>query len=102
MVSEMTPNEFRAKLGGAIAFPVTPFKADLSLDVAGLRRNLQVLVKHKLCALVAAGGTGELYSLTPAEHLEIVKAAVEESKGRLPVIAGVGFNRAIAIEMATQ
>ena len=96
----MSPNEFRKKLGGAIAFPVTPFKADLSLDVAGFRRNLQGLVKHKLCAIVAAGGTGELYSLTPAEHLEVVKAAVEESKGKVPVIAGVGFNRAIAVEMA--
>jgi 5-dehydro-4-deoxyglucarate dehydratase len=96
----MKPNDFRKRLGGVIAFPVTPFKPDLSLDIPGLRRNLQGLVKHKLCAIVAAGGTGELYSLTPAEHLEIVKATVEESKGKIPVIAGVGFNRAIAIELA--
>jgi 5-dehydro-4-deoxyglucarate dehydratase len=96
----MKPNDFRRKLGGVIAFPVTPFKPDLSLDLPGLRRNLQGLVKHKLCAIVAAGGTGELYSLTPAEHLEVVKATVEESKGKIPVIAGVGFNRAIAIELA--
>ena len=98
----MNPNDFRKKMGGVIAFPVTPFKGDLSLDVPGYRRNLQGLVKHPLCAIVAAGGTGELYSLTPAEHLEIVKATVEEVKGRCPVIAGVGFNRAIAIELARQ
>ena len=96
----MNPNEFRKKLGGVIAFPVTPFKGDLSLDVPGYRRNLQALVKHPMCAVVAAGGTGELYSLTPAEHLEVVKATVEEVKGRCPVIAGVGYNRAIAIELA--
>lgn len=96
----MTPNEFRKKLGGVIAFPVTPFKADLSLDLAGYRRNLQGLARHPLCAIVAAGGTGELYSLTPAEHLEVVRATVEEVKGKCPVIAGVGFNRAIAIDLA--
>jgi 5-dehydro-4-deoxyglucarate dehydratase len=96
----MKPNDFRKKLRGVIAFPVTPFKPDLSLDVPGYRRNLQALVKHPMCAIVAAGGTGELYSLTPAEHQEIVRATVEEVQGACPVIAGVGFNRAIAIELA--
>ncbi|HUR39352.1 MAG TPA: 5-dehydro-4-deoxyglucarate dehydratase [Planctomycetota bacterium] len=96
----MDPKTFRSKMGGVIAFPVTPFKADLSLDIAGLRRNLKELVKHKLCAVVAAGGTGELYSLTPAEHLEVVKATVEEVGGACPVIAGVGYNRQIGIELA--
>jgi 5-dehydro-4-deoxyglucarate dehydratase len=96
----MDPKTFRSKMGGVIAFPVTPFKADLSLDIPGLRRNLQALMKHKLCAVVAAGGTGELYSLTPAEHLEVVKATVEEVKGACPVIAGVGYNRQIGIELA--
>ncbi|MBV8881863.1 MAG: 5-dehydro-4-deoxyglucarate dehydratase [Planctomycetaceae bacterium] len=97
----MDPRTFRSKLGGVIAFPVTPFKPDLSLDIPGLRKNLQALVKHRLCAIVAAGGTGELYSLTPAEHLEVVKATVEEVKGACPVIAGVGYNRAIGMELAS-
>jgi 5-dehydro-4-deoxyglucarate dehydratase len=96
----MTPKDFRKKLGGVIAFPVTPFKADLSLDIPGLRRNLQGLMKHSLCAVVAAGGTGELYSLTPTEHLEVVRATVEEVQGKCPVIAGVGFNRALGVELA--
>ncbi len=97
----MDPKTFSSKLGGVIAFPVTPFKPDLSLDIPGLRKNLRELMKHKLCAVVAAGGTGELYSLTPAEHLEVVKATVEEVKGACPVIAGVGYNRSIGIELAT-
>jgi 5-dehydro-4-deoxyglucarate dehydratase len=96
----MDPKTFRGKLGGVIAFPVTPFKPDLSLDLSGLRRNLEVLKKHKLCAVVAAGGTDELYSLTPAEHLEVVQATVDEIQGACPVIAGVGFNRSIGMEMA--
>lgn len=96
----MSPNDFRKKLRGVIAFPVTPFKDDLSLDLPGLRRNLQALVKHPMAAVVAAGGTGELYSLTPAEHQEVVRATVEEIQGACPVIAGVGFNRSIAVELA--
>ena len=96
----MDPKTFRSKLGGVIAFPVTPFKDDLSLDIPGLRKNLKELVKHKLCGVVAAGGTGELYSLTPAEHLEVVKATVEEVRGACPVIAGVGFSRQLGMELA--
>lgn len=92
--------ELRGRLRGVIAFPVTPFRSDLSLDVSGLRRNLQALVRHPVCAVVAAGGTGELYSLTPDEQLEVVKATVDEVRGKLPVIAGVGFNLKLATELA--
>ena len=77
MVNAMKPTEFRAKLGGVIAFPVTPFKADLSLDIPGLRKNLKALVKHKLCAIVAAAGTGELYSLTPAGRKQLARETRE-------------------------
>jgi 5-dehydro-4-deoxyglucarate dehydratase len=94
--------ELRSKLLGVIAFPVTPFKPDFSLDISGLRKNLQQLLQHSVSAVVAAGGTGELYSLTPAEHSAVVKATVEEVRGKVPVIAGVGFNRQIAIELARQ
>jgi 5-dehydro-4-deoxyglucarate dehydratase len=98
--SARDPGPFRSKLLGVIAFPVTPFREDLSLDLPGLRRNLRALVEHPVCAVVAAGGTGELYSLTPAEHAQVVGAMVEETRGRVPVIAGVGFGHALAVEMA--
>jgi len=98
----MKPEELRGKLRGVIAFPVTPFKSDLSLDISGLRKNLQELLKYPISAVVAAGGTGEMYSLTPLEHQEVVKATVEEVHGKVPVIAGTGFNRQIAIELAQQ
>jgi 5-dehydro-4-deoxyglucarate dehydratase len=95
-----SPEELRAGLRGVIAFPVTPFREDLSLDIDGLRRNLRGLVEHRFCAIVAAGGTGEMYSLTPAEHSEVVLATIREAGGKIPVIAGVGFNAALATEMA--
>jgi len=98
----MQPTELRNKLQGVISFPVTPFKKDLSLDLDGLRRNLRSLLKHPICAVVAPAGTGEIHSLSPAEHLAIVKTTVEEVKGRVPVLTGTGFNPPIAAELARQ
>ena len=85
----MDPQELRSKLNGVIAFPVTPFHKDLSLDLDGLRKNMQAILPHPVCAVVAAGGTGELYSLTPDEYAQVVKVVVEETQGKVPVIAGV-------------
>jgi 5-dehydro-4-deoxyglucarate dehydratase len=98
----MTPDELRAKLHGPIAFPVTPFRKDLSLDLDGLRKNVQAMLSHPPAALVAAGGTGELYSLTPAEHESVVRTTVEVTAGKVPVIAGAGFGTAIGAELARQ
>jgi 5-dehydro-4-deoxyglucarate dehydratase len=99
---DMELEELRTKLRGVIAFPVTPFNSNLSLDTAGLRDNIQRLVRHPLAAIVAAGGTGEMYSLTPCEHATVVRTIVEEVGGRIPVISGTGFNGSIAIELAQQ
>jgi 5-dehydro-4-deoxyglucarate dehydratase len=96
----MNPNKLRKRLQGVIAFPVTPFKKDLTLDLDGLRRNLRLLLQHPICAIVAPAGTGEIHSLSPAEHLEVVQAVIEEVNGRLPVLAGAGFNPAIAAGLA--
>jgi 5-dehydro-4-deoxyglucarate dehydratase len=98
----MAPAELRKRLQGVISFPVTPFKADLSLDLEGFRRNLASLLKHPVCAVVAPAGTGELYSLTPEEHLAVVKAAVDEVRSRVPVITGVGVNPPLARDLAQQ
>jgi 5-dehydro-4-deoxyglucarate dehydratase len=96
----MQPTELRHKLRGVISFPVTPFKKDLSLDLDGLRRNLRSLLKHPVCAVVAPAGTGEIHSLSPAEHLAVVETAVDEVKGKVPVMTGTGFNPPIAAELA--
>ena len=98
----MDPQELRSKYSGVIAFPVTPFDRDLSLDLPGLRKNLERLLQYPICAVIAAGGTGEMYSLTPAEHLQVVKTTLEVVNGQLPVLTAVGFNQQVAVEMAQQ
>ena len=96
----LTPAQLRARLGGVIAFPVTPFKKNLALDLPGLRRNIRQLAGQQVCAIVAGAGTGELHSLSTEEHLAVVKATIEEVKGRHPVLAGVGFSPQTAVDMA--
>jgi 5-dehydro-4-deoxyglucarate dehydratase len=98
----MKPEELRGRFGGVIAFPVTPFKQDLSLDVEGLRKNLQHAAKFPFCAVVAAGGTGEFYSLDVAEQRKVVEETVAAFKGKAPVIAGVGGSLPVAVAMARQ
>ncbi|HET6974091.1 MAG TPA: 5-dehydro-4-deoxyglucarate dehydratase [Pyrinomonadaceae bacterium] len=96
----MHPNTLRKKLSGVIAFPVTPFKEDLSLDLPGLHENLTKLLEHPIAAIVVVGGTGELYSLTPAEYTRVVELTALAIEDRVPVIAGVGFGQRLAVEMA--
>lgn len=96
----MLPGELRSRLRGPLAFPITPFDKDLAVDLEALRANVRALLHDKPAAIVAAGGTGELYSLAPAEHLTVIRAVVEESAGTVPVIAGVGFNTAIGPQLA--
>ena len=98
----MDPQELRSRFHGVIAFPVTPFKRDLTLNLEGLRSNLERLLEYPICAVIAAGGTGEMYSLSPAEHLQVVRTTLEVARGRVPVLTAVGFNQQLAVEMAEQ
>ncbi len=92
--------KFTASLNGVFGFPVTPFKKDLSLDLHALKRNVEEMAAHPFCALVAAGGTGELYSLSPDEIEDVVKTSVKAANGRMPVVAGTGFNMLLGVEIA--
>src|SRR5688572_24060117 len=91
-VPTMTPSDLRSRLSGVVGFPVTPFTDALALDLPGLRANGAAMTAHPFCVIVAAGGTGELYSLNTEEHTAVVKTSVEATGGRMPVIAGVGGN----------
>jgi 5-dehydro-4-deoxyglucarate dehydratase len=97
----MTPQRtFVSKLTGVFGFPVTPFHDDLSLDLDGLTRNVDEMAAFPFCALVAAGGTGEMYSMSPDEIEQVVATAVKAAKGRMPVVAGTGFNTVLGVDIA--
>ncbi|WP_250890044.1 5-dehydro-4-deoxyglucarate dehydratase [Sphingobium nicotianae] len=85
---------------GLLSFPVTHFDAQLQFDEGPYREHCAWMLEHDVAGLFSAGGTGEFFSLTPAEVASVVSAAVAETAGRVPVIAGCGYGTAIAVEQA--
>jgi 5-dehydro-4-deoxyglucarate dehydratase len=99
-MAKTTPEQLKARLRGALAFPITPYRADGAVDLDGVRRNAAWLPGTGLAAIVAPSGTGELFGLSPDECSDIARATVEAVGGRLPVIASVGFGPRVAADMA--
>jgi 5-dehydro-4-deoxyglucarate dehydratase len=94
-------SEMTARVGGGLlSFPVTHFASDGQFDEARYRDHCSWLLQYEIAALFVAGGTGEFFSLRPDEVEAVVRAAVQEVAGRLPVIAGCGYGTAMAVELA--
>ena len=82
---------------------VTPFRRDLSLDEPTLRRLVRRQIDAGINFLVPCGTTGESPTLTRAEHLRVIEIAVEEAKGKVPVLGGAGgYNTHEVIELARE
>jgi 5-dehydro-4-deoxyglucarate dehydratase len=100
-MTRMSPSEMAQQIGGGLlSFPVTHFDAQHQFAEAPFRDHCAWMLQHELAGLFAAGGTGEFFSLTPPEVTRVVAAAVAETAGKVPVIAGCGYGTAIAVELA--
>lgn len=87
-MTEYSPPDLATQLkSGLLSFPVTHFNDDLEFDEGGYRKHLSWLAEYPVAGLFAAGGTGEGFSLTGDETDRVVKAAVEEVAGAVPVLA---------------
>ncbi|WP_295636633.1 4-hydroxy-tetrahydrodipicolinate synthase [uncultured Methylibium sp.] len=86
---------------GSIVALVTPMHEDGSVDYPALRRLIDWHVAEGTDCIGIVGTTGESPTVTPDEHCEIIRAAVEYTAGRVPVMAGAGANStAEAIELS--
>jgi len=94
------PDALKLRLRGPIAFPITPYAADGSVDLHAVASNARWLADYQICAIVAPSGTGEIFGLSPEECAQVSAASVEAVGGRLPVIAAVGFNARIGSDLA--
>jgi 5-dehydro-4-deoxyglucarate dehydratase len=101
-MSKMSPQEMAGILGkGLLSFPVTHFDQDFRFQEGAYREHCAWLLSFKrLTGLFAAGGTGEVFSLSPQEIGAVVSAAVQETNGQTPVIAGCAFGTVMAVELA--
>jgi 5-dehydro-4-deoxyglucarate dehydratase len=99
----MDPQQLKRIVGdGLLSFPLTDFAPDYSFDRESYRRRLEWLLPYGASALFAAGGTGEFFSLAPAEYRQIIDTAVSTCAGSVPIIAGTGAGTATAIAFATE
>jgi 4-hydroxy-tetrahydrodipicolinate synthase len=81
-------NAFKG-IGVALA---TPFLDDQSIDFESLKRLIDHVIAGGVDYLVVLGTTGESATLTASEKAQVLKAAVEYNKGRVPLILGLGGN----------
>src|ERR1700733_13562675 len=97
----MDPAEMAKRVGeGLLSFPVTHFSKELEWEPKPYQEHIAWLLSHKPAGLFVAGGTGEFFSLTPAEFSAVVKAGVTQTAKQTPVIAGCGYGTAMAKELA--
>ena len=88
---------------GLVHTPVTPFKADHSIDYDTYAKIIEFHLKHGAEALAVPMPEGEDMSLRDGELREIISFAIRQVKDRVPVIAHIsdaGTAIAIAIERA--
>ncbi len=80
------------KFEGSYVALVTPFDRDGRLDEDAYRHLIHRQLKGGTCGLVPCGSTGEAATLMHEEYRRAIEIACDESRGEVPVIAGVGAN----------
>lgn len=85
---------------GALTALVTPLRDD-RVDEAALRVIVNDQIDGGVDGLVPCGTTGESANLSDAEYSRVLEIVVDETRGRVPVIAGAGSaSTKHAIELA--
>jgi 5-dehydro-4-deoxyglucarate dehydratase len=101
VVSRFSPHELRAQLAGRLlCFPVTHATPDFGFDERGYREHLEMLAAFAPGAMTAPGGTGEFFSLSPAETRAVLAAAVATKPAGSAVLGAAGYGTSVAMEMA--
>ena len=83
----------RYELKGIYTPVVTPMNADFSVNYDALADVIETLTDKGVHGLISGGSTGENYTQTVAERLEIARFTKERIKSRLPLVVGTGMMR---------
>lgn len=82
-------DEFKS-LKGIIPAVITPFTKHRKFDEFALRENVKFLINNGVHGIMVNGSTGEAANLSRKERIRVIEVAVDETDGKLPVIAGTG------------
>ncbi|MCI8401766.1 MAG: 4-hydroxy-tetrahydrodipicolinate synthase [Lachnospiraceae bacterium] len=77
--------------GAGVAI-ITPMHADGSVNYGKLQEIIEDQIEKGTDSIIICGTTGEASTLTHEEHLDVIRACVQDVRGRVPVIAGTGSN----------
>ena len=77
--------------GAGVAI-VTPMNEDGSVNYEAYADLIDFQIENKTDAIITCGTTGESSTLSDEEHREVIRFAIEQTAGRVPVIAGTGSN----------
>jgi 4-hydroxy-tetrahydrodipicolinate synthase len=80
-----------ARIQGSIPALITPMR-DGKVDEQAFRKFVSWQIEQGSHGLVPCGTTGESPTLSHDEHMRVVEICVQETAGRVPVIAGAGSN----------
>jgi len=81
-----------SQITGSIVALVTPMFDDGSVDYATLRKLIDWHIAEGTDCIGVVGTTGESPTVNVQEHCEIIRIAVEQAAGRVPIMAGCGAN----------
>ena len=81
----------RDRIKGSLTALITPFR-DGKVDEAAFRKLVNWQIEEGTQGLVPCGTTGESPTLSHDEHNRVIEICAEETRGRVPVIAGTGSN----------
>ena len=87
----MTDQNAAPQFAGAYTALITPF-AGGKVDDAAFRKLVDWQIESGINGLVPVGTTGESPTLSHAEHDRVIETCIEQTAGRVPVIAGAGSN----------
>ena len=87
----MTDQTATPQFAGSYTALITPF-ADGKVDEAAFRKLVDWQIESGTNGLIPVGTTGESPTLSHAEHDRVIEICVEQTAGRVPVIAGAGSN----------
>ncbi len=89
------------QIRGSIVALATPMHEDGSVDYPTLRKLIDWHIAEGTDCVCVVGTTGESPTVNVQEHCEIIRVAVEQAAGRVPIMAGCGANSTSeAIELA--
>src|SRR5579862_8381428 len=76
------------RLEGTFVVNVTPFDESDEVNLTALKELVDYFIASKIDGIFVGGSTGEFAYLTPEEHMKIIETVLDQTRKRVPVLAG--------------